>query len=208
MQRRNAFTLIELLVVIAIIAMLLSILMPVLAMVKETAKRTVCASNIRQHLLALTMYADGNDGKLRLMDSGGWLWDVHRETVKYIIKSGAVRGTFYCPSNAQQKKHADKYWDYYGAGHSYRVTGYFWMIDTKGGRHWQPHGSGNKKWVKTSTPRNASETELVTDATLSNERDYRPPDYPNGNFAKVFGGIRFLHTRAFLCSGSTLVGTG
>ena len=43
----KGFTLIELLVVIAIIAVLLAIIMPALRKVRETAKETICKSNLR-----------------------------------------------------------------------------------------------------------------------------------------------------------------
>ena len=55
------FTLIELLVVISIIAMLLSILLPSLSRAKESARRSVCSSNLRQLTLAWTAYAMEND---------------------------------------------------------------------------------------------------------------------------------------------------
>ena len=47
--RRNVkgFTLIELLVVIAIIAVLLAIIMPAMRRIKESAKQTICKSNLR-----------------------------------------------------------------------------------------------------------------------------------------------------------------
>ncbi len=61
MTRQNAsihaFTLVELLVVIAIVAILLSILLPSLKNARDVAKRTVCASNMKQHGMMLGMYA-------------------------------------------------------------------------------------------------------------------------------------------------------
>lgn len=53
---RGGFTLIELLTVIAIIGILASILIPVAANVRETAKRSLCGSNIRQIAFAALAY--------------------------------------------------------------------------------------------------------------------------------------------------------
>ncbi len=55
---RRGFTLIELLVVVAIIAILVSILMPSLAAAKIQAKRMGCASQMRNGLLTINLYAE------------------------------------------------------------------------------------------------------------------------------------------------------
>ena len=63
MSRRKGFTLIELLVVIAIIALLMALLMPALARVKEQARTIVCLANLREWNLIFEFYMDENDGK-------------------------------------------------------------------------------------------------------------------------------------------------
>ncbi|MGE4286352.1 MAG: type II secretion system protein [Phycisphaerae bacterium] len=63
-QSRRAFTLIELLVVISIIAMLMAILMPALGRARESAKRTVCLSNLKTLTLGWMLYSDANDGRI------------------------------------------------------------------------------------------------------------------------------------------------
>jgi len=63
-QYRSGFTLIELLVVIAIIAILAAILFPVFAKVREKARQTACASNLKQLGTAWQMYAQDYDETL------------------------------------------------------------------------------------------------------------------------------------------------
>ncbi len=54
----SAFTLVELLIVIVVIGVLVSLLLPAVNAVRETARRTHCLSNLRQIGLAMEQYVD------------------------------------------------------------------------------------------------------------------------------------------------------
>jgi len=73
MQRRDGFSLIELLVVISIVALLASLLLPAIGMVKRQAKSSHCQSNLRQIGLANT-YAQDFDGLFPAASASEWHW--------------------------------------------------------------------------------------------------------------------------------------
>jgi prepilin-type N-terminal cleavage/methylation domain-containing protein len=108
MQRQTksnprGFTLIELLVVTGIIALLISILLPVLQSARESAHRTVCLANLHTLSQSLVMYAQFNHDCLPNDDlPGGDWWEYNSGDIAMVnfyqqyIKSAKV---FYCPSD-------------------------------------------------------------------------------------------------------------
>jgi prepilin-type N-terminal cleavage/methylation domain len=63
MASRRAFTLIELLTVIAIVGVLMAITIPVVAGVRNSARTSKCAANLRALGLAGKLYADEHKGR-------------------------------------------------------------------------------------------------------------------------------------------------
>ena len=96
MNTRRGFTLIELLVVIAIIALLMSILMPSLAKVREQARTIGCMANLRQWGLVCAMYAEANGGKLWSgISDTGWWWIYQ---LPENLKDWKQNETWFCPT--------------------------------------------------------------------------------------------------------------
>ena len=63
MKRNGAFSIVELLVVIAVIALLASLLLPVLSRAKESGRRAACINNLHQLELGLRFFVDENDSR-------------------------------------------------------------------------------------------------------------------------------------------------
>lgn len=62
--RARAFTLIDILVSISVIAILIAILLPSIAMVRESARKVICSSDMRQIGLGMNLYSEDNKSVL------------------------------------------------------------------------------------------------------------------------------------------------
>ena len=100
---RAAFTLIELLVVIAIIAILASILMPVLAAAQAKARKITCVNNNKEIATAILMYISDDNGKFPILNernyssaTTNWWW-VYLNKGNYITSTTVSNNVWRCP---------------------------------------------------------------------------------------------------------------
>lgn len=178
---RKAFTLIELLVVVSIIALLISMLLPVLGSARETAKTLRCMANVRQLDAGMKNYAINNRSRLMPMVNGPEsMW--YNLIDDYIGDTGfadsadetTAQNVGICPMTELQSQTGS---GYYSPGDAF--TAWVWEEDggSYGANHWlQPDGenyysSGWGSWYSRDyfftnmfTPPNPSKTPVVSDA--------------------------------------------
>ena len=108
-MKRKGFTLVELLVVIAIIALLMGILMPALAKVRQIAFRMICGTNCAAIGKAMLVYSNeqndsypiagepigGNDGSPR-WSTRPYISDFHAENREDAFVDPTISASFYC----------------------------------------------------------------------------------------------------------------
>jgi len=174
---------------------------------RPQARPTCCLRPEREeHGPGSFLYANDYDGKLPLNEVDRWLFDVSYWTTDIVLQTGAFdRHIFYCPSWRQRDNII--FWRYgenlpAGTPESYatpepqdeqtrkymhRIMGYFWFIDTVGGRDNPPMSSDgrSKEWVRSvvATEGAPATVELIADVTASNG-----PDRGQADFTKATGG--------------------
>jgi prepilin-type N-terminal cleavage/methylation domain-containing protein/prepilin-type processing-associated H-X9-DG protein len=98
----RGFALIEILVCIAAIAILIAILFPVFAQVRDKARQASCLANGKQIGLSYAMYQQDYDGRLPLTNHHGGLASWIQACQPYIKN----RGVYRCPADTGAKRWA------------------------------------------------------------------------------------------------------
>jgi type II secretory pathway pseudopilin PulG len=134
-RRARGFTLLDVLVTLAVMVVLISIMLPSLGRVRETAHQVICRSNVRQIGIGISQFTEHNQGRLMpsvnaVYDGTGKPWDTNLLRLDPHVSNipGRWDGLghlydqdympapkiFYCPSHRGRNAYLD-YQDQWGA---------------------------------------------------------------------------------------------
>jgi prepilin-type N-terminal cleavage/methylation domain-containing protein len=105
MSMRRAFTLVEILLVVAIIAMLISIVLPIISKAKGHALEVRCKAHIGAAGKAFYSFAGDHGGILPAASHAGWQGNEEDWQACWIGKEGAVPGAFNPPKDGPLVKY-------------------------------------------------------------------------------------------------------
>jgi prepilin-type N-terminal cleavage/methylation domain-containing protein len=127
-RTRPGFTLIEMLVVIAIIALLATLLIPLMTGAIEKGRRTQCSTHLKNMVAIMTAFAgDHNDyyPRLHLENNRAPYWFDQQVRDNQLASYGLDREICYCPSN-RKRWNRDDFWNWAG-GTRASVWGYAYL---------------------------------------------------------------------------------
>jgi prepilin-type N-terminal cleavage/methylation domain-containing protein/prepilin-type processing-associated H-X9-DG protein len=131
-RRRRGFTLVELMVVVGVLVVLLSLLLPTMGRVREMARRTSCASNLRQLTVGSLAYASEDENGFFIPRPPNNL-DAEDDFSVWYPKYIADYRVFVCPStnnvvttHFHLKNNAPRGAQDNSGGHSYEIRSWYW----------------------------------------------------------------------------------
>lgn len=154
----TGFSLVELLVVVAVIALLVSLLLPVMGRSRELAKRSVCSGQLRQNHLGLHTYA---------RDHLGWFipnvwgsmahfdWNKSKGHDRLLERYGFTLQTLSCPTGIYPAQFWPAPTNWAGPlALNYFYAGGYGLLDPDGNATEDYHGYYGFAYVNKNTPAN------------------------------------------------------